>query len=125
MLCEIGRRLREVVRETDVVARIAGDEFAIVCPSLAGPDALGLTAERARAIADLPFPSPVGPVRLSVGAVLALDGEQPSDVLRRADTVMYADKSAHEMRRRVAAPVTTAGALAGHAPGSVASAFNR
>jgi diguanylate cyclase (GGDEF)-like protein len=95
VLCEIARRLRDAVRETDVVARIAGDEFVIVCPRLSGPEALALTADRARASAELPFPGPIGRLRLSVGAALALEGEKAADLLLRADVLMYADKSAH------------------------------
>jgi diguanylate cyclase (GGDEF)-like protein len=100
LLCEVARRLRGAVRETDVVARIAGDEFIVLCPRLGGADALELTADRVRvACHELRLDRAVT-VRLSVGAALAAEAESAESLLRRADAAMYAEKAV----RRVPAP---------------------
>jgi diguanylate cyclase (GGDEF)-like protein len=100
LLCEVARRLRGAVRDTDVVARIAGDEFIVLCPRLAGADALELTADRVRLACHELLVDPAAPVRLSVGAALATDAESAESLLRRADAAMYAEKAG----RRLAAP---------------------
>ena len=52
LLVKVGRRLREAVREGDTVARIGGDEFAIVQVGVDGPEAIHRLCRRLlRAIA--------------------------------------------------------------------------
>ncbi len=95
LLCEIAEHLRGAVRDTDTVARFAGDEFALVCPRVTSmTHFLGLADRVAEAVED--NVTALGPhaTRLSVGSVLVRDGEGPADVLRRADAEMYATKAA-------------------------------
>lgn len=47
LLVEVGRVLRNCVREGDVVARYGGDEYTVVLPGT-GPHAAGIVAERIR-----------------------------------------------------------------------------
>jgi diguanylate cyclase (GGDEF)-like protein/PAS domain S-box-containing protein len=46
ILRTVSDRLRASVRSTDVVGRLGGDEFLIVCPHTHGPDKIMLVAER-------------------------------------------------------------------------------
>jgi diguanylate cyclase (GGDEF)-like protein len=89
----LGRR----TRETDVLARIGGDEFAIVLPHC--------DAEEARAVADtitaairehVPHPDGVPQITASIGVALFGEGTEASfdSVLADADAAMYAAKQA-------------------------------
>lgn len=101
LLCDLAERLRGESRDTDTVARIGGDEFVVVCPRLGSEaqlDALaqrvaGAAHERHRIADDERAP------RLSVGAVVARDGERPADILRRADATMYLAKATSPTHR--------------------------
>jgi diguanylate cyclase (GGDEF)-like protein/PAS domain S-box-containing protein len=97
-LAEMAYRMRNSVRPMDVVARLGGDEFAILLP-LKIPEEEG----EARAIADrilqaLAHPHPEqGEVlqgRASIGIVTSRRGyAAEAEVMREADTAMYAAKS--------------------------------
>ncbi len=95
LLCDVAGALRAVARETDTVARIAGDEFVLVCPHVDGEEGLRALAGRlARETAEQPpMADGTPPPRLSIGAVLARPGESAAEVLRRADVEMYRGKT--------------------------------
>jgi diguanylate cyclase (GGDEF)-like protein len=94
LLCQIADRLRQATRATDTVARIAGDEFVVVCPGLGDVEELEAVVSRIDAIVHAPAAddatTPVA--HLCIGAVLLEDGETTKDVLGRADEAMYANK---------------------------------
>lgn len=91
----VARAARDRARETDAVARIGGDEFAVLLPSVDLPTArriAGEIAERVSAAADVAGDADL-PVGVSVG-VAPLDASAPSaeEALARADADMYARK---------------------------------
>lgn len=90
VLCEVAAWLRAAVRDADTVARIAGDEFVVICPRLAEADGLEPVVER---IEHLDVPG-LDALRLSVGSAFVTDGDTAATVLRRADQAMYAVKAA-------------------------------
>jgi diguanylate cyclase (GGDEF)-like protein len=102
MLAEIARRLRKLVRKSDTVARLAGDEFVVL---LEGLGRIKSTAEQktsavaAKILAALVQPFEHGQVRhvatASVGGV-CFDGSASSvdEIIKNADTAMYAAKKA-------------------------------
>ncbi|WP_372594915.1 diguanylate cyclase domain-containing protein, partial [Actinotalea sp.] len=91
----VARRLRQVTRDEDTVARFGGDEFVILCDPL--PDGVRVEDIAARLVEALtaPVTTDVGEVRLSasVGAATADDPRLTAAmVLRHADSAMYAAK---------------------------------
>ena len=96
VLCDVAERLRRVGRTGDTVARLAGDEFVLVCPGAGGPPDLdGIVRRVHDSIRRAPRQrAAIAPLRLSVGAVLAAGDESPHAVLRRADAAMYDEKLA-------------------------------
>jgi diguanylate cyclase (GGDEF)-like protein len=109
VLKAVAGRLTAAVRQGDLVGRLGGDEFLIVCRGGPGPAAAELTARIAEAIG-APFPLPEGVV--SVGVTTGLAQARPGQTTDRdvliglADAAMYAGKAARgrSTRRVDAAP---------------------
>ncbi len=95
MLRGVAEHLLAVARDTDTVARIAGDEFVLIRPG--ATEQSDMDAVSARITADMAL-SNASP-SLSMGAAVARDGDSPADLLRRADTAMYAAKATLRRRR--------------------------
>ena len=96
LLRHIGPRVRRCLRESDTVARMGGDEFAILLPNTPIEGA-SLTARKVLKALEAPFL--LNDVRFEVGVSIGIalypDHGQESDVLfRRADTAMYMSKQA-------------------------------
>lgn len=99
-LIEVVRRIREIVRNEDLVGRQGGEEFVVVMPDV-GLASAKVAAERLRqSFSDHATLIHDGdrtvelPLTLSVGvAGLELGDQQFSHLLRRADRAMYAAKS--------------------------------
>ncbi|MEV0808523.1 sensor domain-containing phosphodiesterase [Micromonospora sp. NPDC050200] len=84
VLVAAARRLRDVVGPHDMVARVAGEEFAVVTD--AGPVPAYALGGRLLAALGEPCPTPGWMVRLRVSIGLAeLAGAGPEDALRQAD----------------------------------------
>jgi diguanylate cyclase (GGDEF)-like protein len=91
LLCEIAKRLNAAARVGDTVARLAGDEFVVVCPGVKGPVHLASLVNRMESTVLAPMPDPDNPAppRITIGSALLEDGETASDLIRRADLHMY------------------------------------
>ncbi|MEX2420823.1 MAG: sensor domain-containing diguanylate cyclase, partial [Actinomycetota bacterium] len=94
VLKEFGMRLDSVVRGSDTVARIGGDEFAALAEGVHDLNELRNLAERLLVAASAPFATSFGPAQVSasVGIVMSDGHEDPNDLLRRADAAMYGAK---------------------------------
>jgi diguanylate cyclase len=99
LLAEAGRRFTAAVGDVASVARMGGDEFAVLLPE-ATDEAAGAVITR---VADaLATPIRVDGHELMVGASIGLAsgaGMDPFEVLRRADVAMYAAKERGESFR--------------------------
>ncbi len=97
LLRKVARRLAEVVRKEDTVARIGGDEFVVLAPALPGSHEIAPLAERLlRAFRDpVRFGDHEMRVTASIGiALFPQDGDSPEALMRNADTAMYRAKAA-------------------------------
>lgn len=95
LLQGIAKRLRSNVREGDVVARIGGDEFAIIQHDIRGPEEATALAKRLVQTASRPFDlhGQIVSVGVSVGLALAPDdGSDPERLLKSADMALYSAK---------------------------------
>ena len=91
----VGDRLKSVVRDTDTVARIGGDEFAIVQVSLKGPSDASLLAERLSQTIGAPYEidGHQAVVGTSIGiAIGPIDGGSSEQLMRNADLALYRAK---------------------------------
>lgn len=94
VLREVADCLRAMTRYHDVVARLGGEEFAIVVPNMTG-DSLANFAERLRKeVSALVVPSGKAKLKVtaSVGIALWNGKESAEEFFRRADTRLYEAK---------------------------------
>lgn len=96
VLQEFGRRLRQSLRQTDFVARLAGDEFTVLLEDVQQAHELEPLASKILAHIRQPFVLSSGlslAVRTSLGLALAGSGENAAALIERADAAMYRAKS--------------------------------
>lgn len=95
VLRSLSRRFEAVVRTSDTVARVGGDEFVILSLGTANDDQAAVLAGRLRHALRRPFRVEGSTVEIdgSIGwAVLPADGATADELLARADGQMYATK---------------------------------
>lgn len=100
VLRQVAALLRQTMRESDLVARFGGEELAVVMPGTSIADAR-LGAERARqAIESGRFDADAQELRVtvSVGTAECLVEEEGEQLVRRADSALYAAKQAGRNR---------------------------
>jgi len=100
LLIEVAKRLKDVFRTDDTVARIGGDEFVVVVPVIAG--GMHMVAHKARVIAEKLRTTLVADYIInglnyhmssSIGlAVFPEDGDTAESVIQNADVAMYQAK---------------------------------
>jgi diguanylate cyclase (GGDEF)-like protein len=94
---QVGERLTSLLRDTDTVARIGGDEFAIVQASPRGEADVRRLCERVLETIREPFVLGEREARVgvSIGAVFAgAEVASATELLRKADITMYRAKAA-------------------------------
>jgi diguanylate cyclase (GGDEF)-like protein len=96
LLRVVSARLQEFDTAESTIARLGGDEFAILLPTAGTEDAAVALAERiaARLRVAVELSDVTVSTDASIGVALARPGQDQADVLRHADTAMYAAKTA-------------------------------
>jgi diguanylate cyclase (GGDEF)-like protein len=94
ILCDTAERVATAFRGVDVIARVGGDEFAVLLTGATPDDAFG-AVERLRAATpeDASF---------SAGIAVAAADESPEELMRRADLALYEAKSDGRGRAKLA-----------------------
>ncbi|MGM0571152.1 MAG: diguanylate cyclase [Pseudomonadota bacterium] len=88
LLRQVANLLRQLARESDVVCRWGGEEFAVLVPETALDEAVDL-AERLRATIARDVASPLGPITVSIGVAQHLSQEPEDLLIQRADQALY------------------------------------
>lgn len=101
LLRAVARRLEACLRPEDTVARLSGDEFAILLESIAEPSDAGRVAERIEEALSYSVNIVGAEVTTSVSMGIVTSSmahEQPEQLLRSADMAMYRAKAAGRAR---------------------------
>ena len=97
LLKAVAQKLQAQVRHSDTVARLGGDEFVVLLDNPANEGEVADIARRFVATINEPmeFRGKVAQVGTSIGiALYPADGQTPAQLIKSADTAMYAAKDA-------------------------------
>jgi len=104
-----GRRLSQAVPKASMIARIGGDEFAVIheCPST---DYLARIAGRVVRGLNWTVSTPLKTIRIatSVGAAIIVPGHSAKDIFAKADRGLYEVKSSGKNGFRIVSPAWSA-----------------
>jgi len=101
LLVAVGQRLAGVLRPGDSLARLAGDEFVVLCEDLDDPAQADAIAVRFAAALALPFALAETELNIRGSIGIACDGSgesEPEALIHDADLAMYRAKRRHGSR---------------------------
>ncbi|WP_268800122.1 bifunctional diguanylate cyclase/phosphodiesterase [Pseudomonas huanghezhanensis] len=97
LLNEVSRRIAECIRSGDLVARIGGDEFAMIVTDVGSPDEVEALCRRLIESIELPMQIDEQEVFVSASIGIAMapnDACEAAELLRYADIALYEAKAA-------------------------------
>ncbi|RAR53038.1 UNVERIFIED_CONTAM: diguanylate cyclase/phosphodiesterase with PAS/PAC sensor(s) [Acidovorax defluvii] len=107
LLCDVAERLRQSVRDTDLVARLSGDEFVAVLTDIHTPDDAAMVADKLIETMRSAFTVGNLPLTMSPSIGISLfpgDDTTVQGLLRCADTAMYHAKDSGRGNRQFYQP---------------------
>ena len=123
VLREVGRRLRVVVRNYDVVGRLGGEEFLVLAPDCDVDRGLLMARRVTAALGQTPIATRAGAIALTVSIGVASTRQEPGrpeEIVRASDSALYRAKRAGRDRIEIAqrsdwepAPVSSLHAMLG------------
>jgi diguanylate cyclase (GGDEF)-like protein len=95
LLCEFSRQMRRVLRKSDTIFRLGGDEFTVIVPDLTEPENLILVAKKIMDV--LKDPIELDSLRCSISTSQGIsrfpdDGDSVHTLLKNADIALYEAK---------------------------------
>ncbi|TCJ00035.1 GGDEF domain-containing protein [Aeromicrobium sp. IC_218] len=94
VLCAFAEACRSVVRASDLVARVGGEEFVLLLPGSSPQDAERVVRELRALLCAVPMPDPDLQVTASYGVVSTTDHRGLAAVVAAADAALYRAKRA-------------------------------
>ncbi len=96
LLVAVAQRLQGLLRATDTLARMGGDEFTLVLPNIKGAQGAGLVAQKCLQALQVPFQ--IHGHELFIGASIGIslfpqDATEADQLQRNADAAMYQTKA--------------------------------
>lgn len=95
LLREVGKRVRDCLRDGDAVGRLSGDEFVVLAPNLKTPKQAAQVSSRVMDALQDPFLTKPNQMHISASigvAICPTDGDTFEEVLQCADQAMFRAK---------------------------------
>ncbi|WP_300302388.1 GGDEF domain-containing protein [Anaerosolibacter sp.] len=92
VLKELSNLVQNHIRQSDMLARIGGEEFAVVAPETDGESAV-LLSEKIRKIVEEHDFMHVGKITISLGVTQFTQGDSSDSIYKRADIALYKAKN--------------------------------
>ena len=95
VLLEVGHRILSIIRQHDIVARMGGDEYAVIFDNAMNEEDVSIVADRI--VHSISETIEDGQNTYSIGASIGISqfpkhGQTPADLIDHADVAMYAAK---------------------------------
>ncbi|WP_417434065.1 GGDEF domain-containing protein [Hoeflea sp.] len=115
----VANKIRDAVRDGDIVSRYGGEEFLVVLTSTTASGALAVAERIRKSIASLRLENPGSPtasrVTVSIGLALWEGDQTPEMLIGRADAALYLAKHKGKNQTVIAPPPDGVGARSGPA----------
>ncbi len=101
LLVEVSKRLMKILRATDTVGRVGGDEFVLIFSEIVNPEECNQLLKRITETLNEPFLINANPVKISASLGVALYPDHVNDgtlLMRHADQAMYIAKQSGRNR---------------------------